>query len=142
MNEINNLVNDNEISSNYYLPEVLDLYKELDQLKSKVEWHKKNYFVKFAMDKRCARHLTHFPSSPCPYALNTIYQNESSHKCEWFIVDEFSNYCFFVYSKFFLTGGHMLDEIADYTRNTMSSTELYLKKALLKTKKKMMNHKD
>ena len=142
MSEINKLVENEIVDDNFYLPEVLELYKELDQLRSKIEWHKKNYFTNFQMDKRCPRKLDHFPSEPCCFALNTIYQSNSENKCDWYIVDEFSNYCFFVYQKFFLNGSHQLDEIANYTRNTMSSTELYLKKALMKTKKKLSLFKE
>lgn len=123
----------------YFNTEVYELYQELNKLKFKIDYIKEHYFKFMPLDSRCPKNLKHFPEKPCDFALNTIYDlGDDSKKCEWHVLDSYSNYCFFVYSKFFLIGNHTLDEIADLTVSNVSLIDLYYKKSLQKFKKKYM----
>lgn len=103
----------------------------LQKLKAKMKAIQEKEFPKIPMDCRCPLKMKHLPVHPCPYALNSIHPNEytNAHEtCEWFIVDEHSNYCFFVYNAL-NPKTHTLDEIAELTGTTIGFADSQIKKA-------------
>ena len=123
----------------YFDLELNDLYQELGDLSKKIESIKNNYFKHLKLDSRCPRQLSHFPEKPCELALNAIYEQPNVPKCDWHVLDSYSNYCFFVYSKLFLNGSHTLEEISELLVSTLSLTNLYFRNSLRKVRKKFIS---
>ncbi len=103
---------------------------------------KERLYSTIPMDSRCPRQLKCLSGEPCPYALNTIYQQGPPHEqCEWYIVHGDSNYCFFTYQHLH-NKVHTLDEIATLTNSTITSADLYIKRSLMKLHRKMKSKHD
>ncbi len=93
------------------------------------------------MDKRCPRQLTTFPDKECSLGKNSVtHPNLPEHKkCEWFINDHKSHYCFWVWMDNNRGNPQSLGEIAELTSSNISTVNMILNNALIKLKKKFPN---
>lgn len=98
------------------------------------------------IDSRCPRKLSHLPNELCEVGkksceANSLEDLKPKDRCEWWINDKESHYCFWVH----MNKNHgietPLQRIAHLINSNISTVNLLINKALEKLKKKLPNIK-
>ena len=84
----------------------------------------------------CPLELDYFPETECQLAINRIKKEKNAFSCEWYICDESSNYCFWLWlSKQENQEPHTLQEIAELTNTSINNNKLAEDFAIKRIKK-------